>query len=105
MKIIATPIEINSKDTLLSSCFGKAKYYAFFDGKSLTIEENSNKGGASLLKWLQKRGVTHLLLKEMGKVPCACKNRKSITLLYPRNPKKPKLNELVQCYFQNVYQK
>jgi len=101
MKIIATAIEIESKDALLSSRFGNAKYYAFFDGQHLTIEPNNNQGGASLLKWLQKKSVTHLLLKEVGKVPCAWSQKQKITLLYPtKHQKRPKLQDMVQLYFQ-----
>ena len=100
MKRIATAIEVNSKDTLLSSRFGNAKYYAFFDGQNLNIEKNNNKGGASLLKWLQEKGVSHLLLKEEGKIPCAWKQEHNITLLYPSHQNQPKLQEMVQLYFQ-----
>jgi predicted Fe-Mo cluster-binding NifX family protein len=101
MKIVATAIEVNSKDTLLSSCFGNAKYYAFFDGDNLTIERNSHRGGASVLKWLKEKEVTHLLIKDMGKVPCAYKKKKHPLLIYPKNQKQPKLNEIVQSYFLN----
>jgi predicted Fe-Mo cluster-binding NifX family protein len=100
MKIIATAIEINSKNSLLSSRFGKAKYYAFFDGQTLTIEKNNNQGGASLLKWLQHKHVTHLLLKEIGKIPCAWSKKQNITLLYPKQKNQPKLQEMIQLYFQ-----
>ena len=100
MKLIATAIEVNSKDTLLSSRFGNAKYYAFFDGQNLSIEKNNNNGGASLLTWLQAKGVSHLLLKEEGKIPCAWKEKQKITLLYPSHQKQPKLQEMVQLYFQ-----
>jgi hypothetical protein len=99
MKLIATAIEINNKNAPLSSRFGNAQYYAFFDGQNLTIEKNNNKGGASLLKWFQEKGVSHLLLKEQGKVPCSWREEQNIILLYP-NTKHPKLQDMVQIYFK-----
>ena len=100
MKLIATAIEVNSKNTLLSSRFGNANYYAFFDGQHINIEKNNNKGGASLLKWLQEKGVSHLLVKEEGKIPCAWRKEYNITLLYPSHQNQPKLKEMVQLYFK-----
>jgi len=99
MKLIATAIEINSKNASLSSRFGNAQYYAFFDGQNLTIEKNHNKGGASLLKCLQEKGVSHLLLKEVGRVPCAWREEQNIALLYPSTPQ-PKVQDMVQIYFK-----
>jgi len=99
MKIIATAIEVNSSNSLLSSRFGKAKYYAFFDGKDLNIEENKSKGGESLLQWLQEKKVTHLLLKERGKVPCAWREEMKITLLYPER-QRAKLQDMILYYFK-----
>jgi hypothetical protein len=100
MNKIATAIEINSKNAPLSSRFGNAQYYAFFDGQNLSIEKNTNKGGASLLRWLQEKNVSHLLLKEQGKVPCAWKKTQNISLLYPSRYKKANLQEMIRCYFQ-----
>ena len=100
MKIIAAPIELNAKETLLSSRFGNANYYAFFDGQALNIEKNNNRGVASLLKWLQEKGVTHLLLKKEGKIPCAWREEQKIALLYPSHQNQPKLQEMVRIYFQ-----
>jgi len=50
--VIATAIEINSPSAPISSRFGKAKYYAFFDGKNIKIEENPHENGRKLLVWL-----------------------------------------------------
>jgi len=41
--MIATAIEMDDLNTPLSSRFGKAKYYAFFDGETIKIEKNSRR--------------------------------------------------------------
>ena len=100
--MIATAIEINSFIAPLSSRFGKAKYYAFFDGESIKIEENSHENGTELLEWLLEKGVTMLLIKEPGRRPCAIKKSHNIHLLYPSTSQKSSLKEMVRLYYQEV---
>jgi len=100
--MIATAIETNSLSATLSSCFGKAKYYAFFDGESIQIEKNPHESGTKLLAWLQGKGVTMLLIKEQGRKPCAIKKKHNIHLLYPSSPLGITLREMIQLYFQEV---
>ena len=98
--MIATPIKINSLTSPLSSCFGKAKYYAFFDGNSFTIKKNPHQNGFKVRKWLQEEmGVTMLVIREKGDIPCPLKAKNSITICYPLSLK-PTLEEIVRIYFQ-----
>jgi len=83
MKIIATPIEIKSFTAPLSSRFGKANYYAFFDGHEIVIGKNPAHNGMKVATWLVERGVHHLLLKEQNRKPCALKVKHDISLHYP----------------------
>lgn len=98
--MIATAIEIDDLNAPLSSRFGKAKYYAFFNGKTIKIEKNSHQNGAELIEWLLERGVTKLLMKEKGRKPCALKENDNIRLLYPCSITNIKLKEMVWLYFQ-----
>jgi len=100
--VIATAIETDSLTAPLSSRFGKAKYYAFFDGKSIEIEKNPHESGKKLLLWLLEKGVTMLLIKEQGRKPCAIKKSHNIHLLYPSIPKQNTLKEMVRIYYQEV---
>lgn len=97
--MIATAIETNNLNAPLSTCFGKAKYYAFFDGNSFTIKKNPHKNGFKVSKWLQKMGTSTLVLKEHGNIPCALKNKNPMTICYPLTSR-PRLKEIVKIYFQ-----
>jgi len=97
--MIATAIEIDSLNAPLSSRFGKAKYYAFFDGSNFTIKENPYQTGSKLIEWLKQEGVSTLVMKEHGRKPCALKAKHNITIEYPLTDK-PTLQEIVRIYFQ-----
>ncbi len=97
--MIAAAIEIDSLNAPLSSRFGKAKYYAFFDGTSMQIEENPFRSGAKVIGWLAAKGVTDLVMKEAGRKPCALKTKHAISLHYPA-AFQPTLQELVKIYYQ-----
>ncbi len=97
--MIAAAIEIDSPNAPLSSRFGKAKYYAFFDGEKLDIQQNPHKDGQKVMVWLYEKGVSFLLMKEHGRKPCALKGTENITLCYPIT-KTPTLQELVRIYYR-----
>jgi len=100
--IIATAIEVKSNNAPLSTCFGKAKYYVFFDGQRLIIEENPYRTGEKVYLWLLQNGMTHFLLKDQSKIPCILKNKNKITLLYSMKQENVRLDEMVKIYFKNV---
>ena len=100
-RMIAAAIEIESLSAPLSSRFGKAKYYAFFNGTDIQIEKNTAMSGPGVAAWLTEKGVTDLLLKESGRKPCALKPKHHICLHYPAAPH-PTLQELVRIYYQLV---
>lgn len=99
--MIATAIETDSLNAPLSSRFGKAKYYAFFDGTSFTIKENPHQSGTKVIEWLQERGTTILMMKKPGRKPCALKAKHNIILRYPLTST-PTLQEIVRIYFQTA---
>ncbi|WP_294958335.1 NifB/NifX family molybdenum-iron cluster-binding protein [Sulfurovum sp.] len=97
--MIATAIETDSLNAALSSRFGKAKYYAFFDGEKFDIQKNPYKDGEKVMAWLHEMGVKFLLLKEYGRKPCALKEVHKITLCYPMTAT-PTLQEAVRIYYR-----
>jgi len=99
---IAATIEVKSKHAPLSSCFGKAKYYAFFDGEKLYIDENPYSVGEKVYVWLLQKGVTHFSLKEQSKIPCILKNQNKIMLLYLTQQRNVRLDEMVKQYFKHL---
>ncbi|RXK06468.1 hypothetical protein CRU97_04365 [Halarcobacter bivalviorum] len=65
-KMITFPVKTNKENAAVSPLFGKAKYFAFYDGENLTIEENTLKHGAPLIDWFLNKGVKDIIIKEMG---------------------------------------
>jgi hypothetical protein len=98
--LIATAIEIPKTTALLSGCFAKAKYYAFFNGRDINIKKNPYTSGIKVRQWLIEAGVTHLLIKEQDKKPCAFKTKDEIMLLYPEKATNIRLDEIVRLYFK-----
>ena len=67
--MITFPVKTNKENAAVSPLFGKAKYFAFYDGIDLTIEENTKEGGTAIVDWLVEKGVTDIIVKEMGNNP------------------------------------
>jgi predicted Fe-Mo cluster-binding NifX family protein len=67
--MITFPVKTNKENAAVSPLFGKAKYFAFYDGIDLTIEENTKEGGTAIVAWLVEKGVTDIIVKEMGNNP------------------------------------
>jgi len=96
---LAIAVVHNSPHAPLSSRFGKANYYAIFDRESLKIHKNPHQSGKKLIQWFKTQNVTHLLLKEVDKVPCALKPEDAITLLYPQTSN-PTLQDAIRIFYQ-----
>ena len=67
--MITFPVKTNKENAAVSPLFGKAKYFAFYDGTNLTIEENTRQGGTAIVDWLMQKAVTDVIIKEMGTNP------------------------------------
>lgn len=63
------PILTNTKNSMFSPSFGKAKYFAFYNGKDLEIVKNETSDGMALIAWLAKKGVENIIIKEIGSNP------------------------------------
>ncbi len=80
--MLAVAVKTDKPNTAVSPLFGKAKYFAFYDGQGVSIEKNENQGGVSVVNWLASRGVDTLIIKEMGSSPYAEVQKRGIKLLY-----------------------
>jgi len=67
--MITFPLKTNKENSAISPLFGKAKYFAFFDGKELKIEKNPYEKGSSLISWFLEKGVDEIVIQEMGTKP------------------------------------
>jgi predicted Fe-Mo cluster-binding NifX family protein len=67
--MIALPLATNKKTSHVSALFGKAKYFAVFNGKTIEVLPNEINSGKRIASWLQEKGVSKLIVKHMGKRP------------------------------------
>lgn len=64
--MIVFPVKTKRDNSAVSPLFGKSKYFAFYDGANLTIEENPFDNGSALIDWFKEKNVTDVIIKEMG---------------------------------------
>ncbi|RXJ66433.1 hypothetical protein CRV08_13230 [Halarcobacter ebronensis] len=67
--MITFPLKTDKNNSAVSTLFGKAKYFAFYDGKELKIEKNPYEKGSQLVSWFLEKGVDKIIIKEMGSKP------------------------------------
>ena len=80
--MLAVAVKTGKENTAVSPLFGKAKYFAFYDGKNITIEKNEQEGGAAVIQWFAQKGVDTIIVKEMGSNPYNALQKYNIKLLY-----------------------
>jgi len=80
--MITFPVKTDKPNAAVSPLFGKAKYFAFYDGKDLTVEKNPYGHGSELISWFQKKGVDSIIIKEMGINPYEKIKNSNINVLY-----------------------
>ncbi|WP_321467725.1 NifB/NifX family molybdenum-iron cluster-binding protein [Halarcobacter sp.] len=67
--MITFPVKTDKENAAVSPLFGKAKYFAFYDGKDLRVEKNPYEKGSQLVNWFLEKGVDKIVIKEMGSKP------------------------------------
>jgi predicted Fe-Mo cluster-binding NifX family protein len=67
--MITFPVKTDKENAAVSPLFGKAKYFAFYDGKSITVEKNPYERGSRLADWFLQKGVDTIIIKEIGSKP------------------------------------
>lgn len=68
--MIAIPARIRNDEVLLTTIFGRSEQVALVDDKGqIEVKENAFNGGVDLANWLVERGVTRLVIRNMGANP------------------------------------
>lgn len=80
--MLAVAVKTDKKNTAVSPLFGKAKYFAFYDGKTVTIEKNEVGDGIAVINWFIQKGVDTIIVKEMGSNPYKALQKHAVRLLY-----------------------
>ena len=80
--MITFPVKTGKENAAVSPLFGKAKYFAFYDGKDLTVEKNPCEHGSELISWFQEKGVDTIIIKEMGINPYNKVRNSNIKVFY-----------------------
>lgn len=98
--MITFPLKTNKENSAVSPLFGKAKFFAFFDGKNLSIEANPYERGSKLINWFNEKGVDTIVMKEMGARPFEAISKTAIKVLYAGNDRVT-TNEVLENYKTN----
>lgn len=80
--MLAVAVKTDKDNTAVSPLFGKAKFFAFYDGKTITIEKNEVQDGIAVINWFIQKGVDTIIVKEMGSNPYKALKKQDIKLLY-----------------------
>lgn len=94
--MIAMPIKSNSKESALTTVFGKTKYFALVDEESgeITVRENPFESGRDLSEWFANNGVDKVIVKSMGANPFLILNNSGIEV-YLCHAKRSTIEETV----------
>ncbi|WP_419768260.1 NifB/NifX family molybdenum-iron cluster-binding protein [Arcobacter sp.] len=98
--MITFPLKTNKENAAVSPLFGKAKYFAFYDGENLSVEENPYGKGSKLINWFNEKGVDTIVIKEMGSKPFEAISKTAIKVLYAGNDRVT-TNEVLENYTTN----
>ncbi len=80
--MLAVAVKTDKDNTAVSPLFGKAKYFAFYDGETIMIEKNEAGDGIAVINWFVEKGVDTIIVKEMGSNPYKALQKYNIKLLY-----------------------
>lgn len=80
--MLAVAVKTGKENTAVSPLFGKAKFFAFYDGNNITIEKNEVGDGKAVIDWFVQKGVDTIIVKEMGSNPYKALQKYNIKLLY-----------------------
>ena len=92
--MLAVALKTDKPNSAVSPLFGKAKFFAFYDGHDVRIEKNEQKGGVSVVNWLASQGVDTLVIKEMGSSPYGEVQKRGIKLFYAGD-ERIEINDLI----------
>lgn len=95
------PVKTNKENSAISPLFGKAKYFAFYDGKNVSIEENLCNGGGQVIDWFKEKGVNNMVIKEMGIKPYKKTQNSNMKIFYSGD-ERILTNELIEKINSNT---
>ena len=95
--MLAVAVKTGKENTAVSPLFGKAKFFAFYDGQNVSIEKNDKKGGVAVVNWLAQKGVDTLIIKEMGSSPYSEVQKRGIKLFYAGD-ERIEINDVITKY-------
>ncbi|MEE8588887.1 MAG: NifB/NifX family molybdenum-iron cluster-binding protein [Sulfurimonadaceae bacterium] len=98
--MLAVAVKTEKDNTAVSPLFGKAKFFAFYDGKTITIEKNEIKGGTAVIEWFAQKGVETIIVKEMGCSPYKALQNHGMKLLYAGD-ERIEVGDVVEKYDAN----
>lgn len=67
--MVALPIVNSKKASNISPLFGKAKYFALYEGNKIEVVKNEVLNGKRIIQWLKDLGVDQLIVNHLGKRP------------------------------------
>jgi len=102
--MITFPVKTNRENAAVSPLFGKAKYFAFYDGENISIEANPYSNGAAIVDWFKQKGVENLIIKEMGVNPYKKLKQTNINIFYAGD-KRIEISELIKEFEENKLEK
>jgi len=80
--MIAVPIKTNKENPVVSTLFGKSKWFAFVDGENITIEANKTNSGRKVVENMIDKGVTKIVFHHMGGNPFMLLQKAQIECFY-----------------------
>lgn len=95
--MLAVAVKTDKENTAVSPLFGKAKYFAFYDGETITIEKNDVGDGIAVINWFVQKGVDTIIVKEMGSNPYRALQKHNVKLLYAGD-ERIEVNDIVKKY-------
>ncbi len=102
--MIVFPVKTKRENSAVSPLFGKAKYFAFFDGENLNIEKNPYDHGSYIIDWFKEKGVSDVIIKEMGINPYKKLKQTNMNILYSGD-ERITIDEVIKKYKDSSLEK
>jgi len=98
---LAIPVKMNKENPAVAPLFGKAKWFAFVENDTVTIEKNPVEGGSSVFEWFIKQNINAIIFQEMGETPYKMIKETDKIKLYHTGYDRILLDEVLQKYQDN----
>jgi predicted Fe-Mo cluster-binding NifX family protein len=91
------PVDSVSENSIISTSLEKSKYFVVYNKNSIKIEPNPSTYGVELIQWLNDKGVSSIIIKEMEINPYN-KLKNSRIKIYHVGDKAKKINEIINSF-------